>query len=151
MSSPNNPFDMFERMFDQMSRQFQHAARSMEGQQLGGMSGPMAVGQMGIDLADQGEEFIVTADVPGFQKEDISLWLDNDVLQIQAQQQQASEESEEMYLRSERRQRMMSESIRIPGPVKEDEIEATLKNGVLTVKLPKMQPTQGEGHQIDIQ
>lgn len=141
---------MIERMFEQMSQQFDDAARTWgtEGGQLPTTGKPS---RMGIDLADQGEEFVVTADVPGFERDDIDLRLMDDTLHVSATREQTSEQEDEAYIRSERSRRSLRERVRIPESIEEDEITATLKNGVLTVHLPKMEPTEAGGRQIDIE
>lgn len=150
MSSRTNPFEMVERMFEQMSQQFDEAARTWgtEGEQLPAAGRPT---RMGIDLADRGDEFVVTADMPGFEREDIQLRLLDDTLHVSASQERTSEQEDEAYIRSERSRRSLRERVRIPEPVEEDEITATLKNGVLTVDLPKMELTEAGGRQIDIE
>lgn len=149
MSSRNNPFEMIERMFEQMSRQFDEAARSWRTTE-GGV-GQLALGTMGIDLADRGEEFVVTADVPGFETDDVDLRISDTTLFIDARRERSTEEQEETYLRSEREHRSLSERVQLPEPVDEDGIRATIKNGVLTVTLPKAEPTEAGGRRIDIE
>lgn len=149
MSARDNPFAIIERMFDRMSRELEEAAESWQHEQpaLGGMGR----GTMGIDLADQGDEFVVTADVPGFEKDEIDLRLADNTLLISATSSQSTEAREETYLRSERQHRSMRERVRLPEPITEDDIEARLKNGVLTVHLPKAEPTEAGGRQIEIE
>lgn len=148
MSARRNPFEMFERMMEQMSRQLEEATREWDGERFGRELGQ---GSMGIDLADRGDEFVATADVPGFQKDEIDLRFQDDTLSISASRQRESEEEDETYLRSERERRSMQQRVRIPEPVEEDRIEATLTNGVLTIRLPKAEPTERGGHRIEIQ
>ena len=109
---------------------------------------------MGVDLVDHGDEFVVTVDVPGFDAEDIDLQLSDDTLHVAAKRERTereADEAEEVYIRNERARRTVRRSIRFPEPVEEDEVEATYRNGVLTVTLPKMEPTDLEGKSIDIQ
>lgn len=148
MSAGNNPFETIERMFEQMSRQFEEAARAWgtEGADLErGRSG-----RMGIDIADHGEEFVVTADVPGFESDEIDLRIADTTLLIEATHEQTAEEEAETYLRSERERRSLREQVRLPDSVVEDEVDASLNNGVLTVRLPKAEPTEAGGRRIDI-
>lgn len=154
MSMRGNPFEELERMFERMSRQFEEAARSWEGQ-LPRLAGA-GWGTMGIDLADHGDEFVVTADVPGFEKDEIDLELRDDTLHVHAEHAEeheetaGGEEAEGTYIRSERSHRRMSDSIRLPEPVDADAVSATCKNGVLTVHLPKREPSE-PAHHIDVE
>jgi len=149
MSERNNPFEMMERLFDQMSRQFDEVSRSWGTGEMD-WAAPR-LGTMGIDLADHGDEFVVTADVPGFEKDDVDLRILDDTLHIEARHERSSEEEAETYLRHEREHRSLSERVALPEPVDREGIEAKIKNGVLTVRLPKAEPTEASGHQIDIE
>lgn len=136
-------------MFEQLSRQFDEAARAWETGDVGFGGTEMAT--MGVDLADRGEEFVVTADVPGFEDEDIELRLREGTLHIDATRERTTDEQAETYLRSERRRRSLRERVRLPEPVEEEGTEATLRNGVLTVRLPKAAPEETGGRRIDIE
>lgn len=154
MTPRNNPFEMMERMFDQMRDQFNQAARAWEMDDLDvGEMGRDMMGRstMGIDVADRDDEFVVTADVPGFEKDEIELRMVDSTLQIEATHEQSTEEQAETYLRSERKHESLREHVRLPEPVTEDGIEASLTNGVLTVHVPKAEPTGEGGRQIEIE
>lgn len=110
-------------------------------------------GEMNIDLHDQEEEFVLTAAVPGFSKDEIDVSLVDDVVQIEATHEEAEEQEDEgRYVRRERR-RSMSRSVALGTPIAEDEeISAQYENGVLTIRLPKAEPAEDEsGRQIDIE
>lgn len=134
-------------MFDRMNRQFEDMTRPWEGG-AAGMAGGW--GEMGIDLADRGDEFVVTADVPGFEKDEIDLQLVGDTLQIHAEHTRETEEREGTYLRSERQHQRLSDSVRLPESVEPEGVSATCKNGVLTVHLPKSEPSES-ARNIDVQ
>ena len=138
-----NPFEELEQLFDRMSRQFEES-----GDVEGGMWG---MNRMSIDIEDHEGELIVTADLPGYEKEDLDVKLSEDLLKIEANREEHQEEKgdEGEYIRQERRQRSMSRSVRLPEPVNEDEVDARYKNGVLTVTLPKRH-ADSESHSIDI-
>lgn len=142
--SRRNPFDDIEEFFDQLNDQFQ-------GQP--GFGGPAGMGgqnHMSIDLADHDGEFVVTADAPGYDKDDISVRASDDAVHIEAESEGRSQEGDETYIRSERHSQSMRRSIRLPEPVNEDEVSATYKNGVLTITLPKREPGSG-GKSIEIE
>ena len=106
-----------------------------------------------IDVADRGEEFTVTADLPGFDTEDIDVSIREDVLRIEAEHEEESEEGDEedgRYLRKERRHQSVSRSVTLPEQVDEEAVSAEYRNGVLTVTLPKVEEQDDESHQIDI-
>ena len=141
-----NPFDELERFFERMSQQF--------GESWGGdfeMTSSMG-SSMSIDVADHADEIVVTADLPGYSKEDIDVRLADNTLRINARKEEATEMGgeEENFIRKERSQRSMSRSITLPEPVDEEGISAKYTNGVLTVTLPKTHAT-GESRSINIE
>ncbi|KYH27205.1 small heat shock protein HSP16.5 [Halalkalicoccus paucihalophilus] len=145
MSRRRNPFDDLEEFFERFSRQFEDQPGF--DQDVFGMGGS---NRMSIDLADRDEEFVVTADAPGFSKEEIDVRVTDRRLTIEANRDERSEESDEIYLRSERHSEALRRTIQLPEPVEEDGVSATYKNGVLTITLPKREPETG-GKSIDIE
>ncbi|ELY62552.1 heat shock protein Hsp20 [Natronobacterium gregoryi SP2] len=137
-----------------MQRQFEDALELWDVDQFGmPATDAGATTTLGIDLADHGEEFVLTADVPGFDKEDVELRLSDDTIHVTAERAQELTEAEDdgFYLRSERERQSMSRSVRLPEPVDADAIAATYRNGVVTVTLPKREPSEPAGRSIDIE
>lgn len=142
MRRSRNPFDEIEQFFERMSGQFE-----------GGDWPAMGTRSVAVDVADRGEEFVVTADLPGYDQEDIDLTLSDNTLQIGATREETTGTEEEdethQYIQRERRRRAVSRSIRLPEAVDEEETTASYSNGVLTVTLPK-RALDDEGRRIDI-
>ena len=141
-----NPFDELERLFERMGQQF--------GESWGGnfeMGGSMG-SSMSVDMADHPDEIVVTADLPGFSKEDIDVRLADNTLRIAARKEESTKTGgeQENYIRRERAKRSMSRSVTLPEPVDEEGVSAKYTNGVLTVTLPKMHAT-GESRSIQIE
>ncbi len=134
MAGRKNPFDEIEELFERMGRQFENM-----GDQFGGGGIGWQPGGMSLDMADHGDEFIVTADLPGFEKDDIDISLRGDRLRIEAEHtaETETEEGDEEYLRKERRQQSMTRALTVPEPVDEAGVSAEYRNGVLTITLPK--------------
>ena len=89
-----------------------------------------------MDVKNTEDAYLVEADMPGVNKDEISLELEENVLTIQVKREEATEETEANYVHRERKVSSMSRSIRLRD-VNADEIDAKLENGVLTVTLPK--------------
>ena len=90
-----------------------------------------------IDLHQEGNNFIVTVDIPGFNKNDISVTMNGNVLSIKA------EKKEETKGRMVMKQRPLSidKKIKLPISVKEGQEKvdsAKYTNGVLTIKIPNL-------------
>lgn len=145
MSRRKNPFDDLEEFFDRLNRQFE--GQGGFDQDVFGMGGS---NRMSIDLADRDGEFVVTADAPGFSKEEIDVRVTGRRLTIEADREERSEEEDETYLRSERHSESLRRTLQLPEPVDEEDVSATYKNGVLTITLPKRDPETG-GKSIDIE
>lgn len=148
MSARDNPFEELERLFERMSRQFEDATRSLESEELlrrwGGGGDPMSV-----DLVDRNGEYVATVDLPGFDREDIEVSVSDHRLKIAAERERVHDEDEERFLRHERQHTAASRSIQLPEAVDAEGTTAQMRNGVLTVTLPKLEAT--ESRQIDIE
>ncbi|MBS3759859.1 Hsp20/alpha crystallin family protein [Halodesulfurarchaeum sp.] len=146
MTRKKNPFEEIERMLEKMSKQFQ------ESDQLRGIESALP-GRLNVDLGEFEDAFEVTADLPGFDSENIEVEIIDDQLRIRADREtetEAEAESPDRYIRRERKQRSIDRRVSLPEPVAEEDVEATFTNGVLTVCLPKSNESE-ETTQIDIE
>lgn len=146
MTSKPNPFDEIERMFDRMSRQFE----ALNPAELAGSFGAIAV-----DLVDEGDQYVLTADLPGYENDDIDVQLpDATTLRINADSEEAVESEadleEGIFIRQERTRSSVSRTVSLPDRVAEADTEATYQNGVLTVTLPKAEMADDEGQHIPV-
>ena len=132
-------------MFDRMSRQFDEMSRGFEGQ--GSMHGQ----GMPVDLTDEDDAVVVTADLPGYEKDDILLSASDDLLTIRAEREATSEHDDEAYVHRERHSQSARRTISLPATVDEGAASATYRNGVLTVTLPKLDADEDDSHSIDIE
>ena len=131
--------DSLGNLFDQMERSFWRDTGS-------------AFSAFPTDIKDEGNQFVLTAELPGFNKEDIQLSLDNGVLTITAHHQENLEEKNETehYLCRERHYGSYQRSFSISG-IQESAITASYENGVLRLVLPKDTPVVPAARQISIQ
>lgn len=90
-----------------------------------------------MDIQDNDSSYLVEADLPGINKDEINLQLEENTLTIQVNREESDEQDQNNYVRRERKFSSMSRSIRLPD-VKSEDIDAKLENGVLTVTVPKM-------------
>ena len=95
-----------------------------------------------IDLEDRGKEFRITADLPGFSKEDVNIDVGEDLVVIQARKSRSEEEKEKNYVRKERMAQTFYRRIDLPEKVRIDDAQANLKNGILEIVLSKKEPTE---------
>lgn len=102
------------------------------------------------DVIDRGDSYLLQAELPGFQKEDITIDLDKEILTITASHKEEKNESKGNYVRQERRYNSYCRSFHVPG-IRTKDIVAEYKSGVLEVTLPKEQAVIDEPKRIEIQ
>lgn len=93
-----------------------------------------------IDLSETGSEIRVETDLPGFKPEEVDIEINDNYLTISGSHIEEVEEKESedrKYHRVERRKGTFSRTVLLPCAVKQDGVNAELKEGVLTVTLPK--------------
>ena len=103
-----------------------------------------------VDVKETDKEYIVEADLPGCDKNNINVSYDDGVLTIAASYEETAEEKDKNYIRRERRRGNFSRSLSIPEDVKADEIKASFKDGVLKVTLPKSGVAKLSGKVINV-
>lgn len=105
-----------------------------------------------VDIEESDDSYVLTADLPGVKKEDISVELDNGILTLRAQRNSESEEKKKgQVIRRERRSGSYARSFSVGNSVSEKDIKAVFKDGTLVLNLPKPQPEQPTSRRIDIQ
>jgi HSP20 family protein len=91
-----------------------------------------------FNVSDKGNEVIVRAELPGFEADDLDVQVNHDVLTIQAERKRENKEEHEFEERSFRR------VVTLPAGVDADKAEASYRNGVLELRFPKTEQTQGK-------
>lgn len=148
MTAQYNPFKDVERFLNQMSRQLEEASGGLDPEeQVRRWSSGFE--SMAVDIVEQDDEFVVTADLPGFDRDDVDIRVTENRVHIEADHRDESAEEEDgRHIRHERRHRTVERSMTLPKEVDATEAEATMRHGVLTVTLPKR--TVEEAHRIEI-
>ena len=103
-----------------------------------------------IDLAEREAAFEMTADMPGLEEKDIEVKVANGVMTVKGEKHEEKEEKKEDFHLKERRFNSFERSIRVPETVDADKIEATFKNGVLKVVMPKTAEAQKPTKKIEV-
>lgn len=101
------------------------------------------------DIRDKGDRYELTADLPGFTKEDIHISVNGDMLTIQAEHDESKEDNTDDYIRRERHYGSFSRSFHVAN-IKTDQIDAAYQDGVLKLVLPKSGPATPPTRRIDI-
>ena len=94
------------------------------------------------DIQDQGDKYVLEAELPGFNKEDINIDISRDYLTISAKRESSEEKKDESgkYIRRERTMGSFQRSFSIEG-IDAESIDAEYNDGVLKVSLPKKEQT----------
>ncbi len=129
--------DLF-RYFDDMERAF--------------FGGNADIAPCKTDILEEDGRYVLKADLPGFNKEDIHLDVEGDRLTISAvhSEEKKTEDEKNHFIRKERRYGSMSRSFDISS-IDADNIQAKFESGVLELDLPKKQETVPANHRIEIQ
>jgi len=90
-----------------------------------------------MDVSENDEAVTVKLELPGVDPKDVSIEVTGDILTIRGEKKQESEEKGKDFHRLERRYGAFQRSVRLPSSVDTQKVEATYKNGVLTITLPK--------------
>ncbi len=113
--------------------------------------GVMDVGwQPTLDLSETDDDVIVKAELPGLEAKDLDISLERDLLVLKGEKKQEKEEKNKRFHRIERTYGAFHRAIRLPVEVKTDKIDATFKDGVLTVTLPKAEDAKKQITHIKI-
>jgi len=132
------------RLFDRFMGQF---GMSRFGEWETPSGGPFAPS---VDLAETDDEVRVSAELPGLESKDIEISVSGNSLTLKGEKKEEREEKQGTTYRSERYYGSFSRVIPLPCEVDADKAEATYKNGVLTVTLPKPEEARKSRKKISI-
>ena len=107
---------------------------------------------MKTDIKEKKDKYTIEMDLPGFEKENIKLELNNGYLTISGKQENKIDEEEEKYVHKERFYGECTRSFFVGDNIKEEDIDAEFKNGTLKIDIPKKEEQKEipETKQIEI-
>lgn len=120
------------------------AARRRPGEK-GGAASPA------IDIIDRTNEIIVKAEMPGVAREDIDISMKEGTLTLKGEIKDEAEKDNGEYSYSERAYRYYARAINIPVKIAAESVKATLKDGILSVHLPKAEDLQPRKIKVEIE
>jgi len=139
-----DPFRDLNLLQDRMNRLFDDAGRGWRADE----PAATTTWSPAVDIFETEGEIIVKAELPGMERKDITLHLENNVLSLRGERKFEKETKDENYHRIERSYGAFSRSFAIPATVDEEKIRADYKDGVLNIVLPKKE--QARPKQIKI-
>ena len=100
---------------------------------------------MKTDIKEKGNNYIIEVDLPGYEKENILLEIENGYLKVTAKvDKKVEEEDKEKYVHQERYYGECSRSFYVGENISQEDIKASFKNGILKLTLPKQEPKKVE-------
>lgn len=101
-----------------------------------------------VDVVEHDDSFVIEAELPGMNKDDIKISVANDVLTIRGEKKIEKEDKKKNYHRTERSYGGFTRTFTLPANVKADKVEAEFNNGVLNITVPKSE--EAKPKQIDV-
>ena len=127
----------------------------IEGLAIIGLEGLTGLGQNvtllpNVDIAATEKEYILTIEVPGVDEKDVKLELVGGTLTIKAEKRQESEQKEKDFYRVECVYGSFQRTLTLPDDADPENVQASFKNGVLTIRLPRKALALPKGKLIEI-
>jgi HSP20 family protein len=138
-----SPFGEFSRMQNQLNRLLSSLAPAQEES--------MSDWAPEVDIYEDEKGIQVRADIPGIDPKDVKVNVENGMLTVSGERTQEKEEKKENYHRMERSYGSFCRTFSLPDYADADKIEASYKNGVLHVSVPKKAGVESkQGKQIEV-
>lgn len=141
-SSVNRAFDDFLRMFPIPLSGWQAPAQASTVDQGGGIQ---------VDVAENDKELRIMAELPGVDEGDIDVRVSDGMLTISAEKSASREVEDDGYVLRERSVGRVDRTLPLPEGVDIDAAQATFRNGVLTVTIPKTAQAASDSKRINVQ
>lgn len=103
------------------------------------------------DASSDAETYRISLELPGVDEGDIDIGIDHGMLTIRGEKKQEHEEKSETWYFSERQYGAFQRSFRLPADADEAGVKAELKDGVLTVSVPRRKPAGTAGRKVTIE
>ncbi|RME93221.1 MAG: Hsp20/alpha crystallin family protein [Verrucomicrobia bacterium] len=104
-----------------------------------------------VDISENRKGYTIRVEVPGVEKEDLSVTVEDDTLVIAGEKKQEKEEDEGGYHCVERSYGAFRRLISLPADADQDKLEARFRNGVLTITIPKVEGARSAVREVTIQ
>lgn len=138
-----NPYDPFE-AFDQMMNRLLDRMQSVMSMPLLPSSTALLPREdanvLAVDMTSDDKHIIVRTALPGFREDEVDVDVKGNVLTISAESKGEREDTRDNWYIREMRYGKFARSVMLPEEIAADKAEASLENGILTVRLPKQKP-----------
>lgn len=128
-------FEDFMRPFDDFMAPFLSGARSPWTE--------LGVKEPSIDFQDRGDHFVLTAELPGFDKKDVEVDISSNILELKAERSSDKETKDKEGTQRQNIRSYFHRYLTLPEEVLSEKVDGAMKNGVLELRLPKRAPKAG--------
>ena len=142
--SPSEEMRRLQREMDEVFESFFQAGRSGRELMAWGPRAPLS------DVEDRDDALLVSAELPGMDKDDIKIVVDKDSLTIEAERKGAKEEKEKDYYYCERTYSGFKRVFHLPEEVDPDKVDASYEDGILKVEMKKIKKPELEKKEVKI-
>ncbi len=140
-----NPFQEFENLLERYNKSGASLAKQFN------TDLSFADWAPSVDIEEADDKYLIKADLPGVDKKDIDVKLENGVLSIRGEKQTETETGKGTKRhRTERFHGSFARSFTLPDAVKADEVDASYKDGVLTLHIPKAEAAKPKSIEIKV-
>ena len=139
-----DPFRDFENLFDRYSKTLNWPKPANQEVMTTGDWAPR------VDITENETEFMIKADIPEIKKEDIKISVDDGIVKISGERKQEKEEKNKKFHRVERFYGNFMRSFILPDNIDETKIDASFKDGVLNLKLPKTDKAKPKAIEVKV-
>ena len=147
----NNPFAAFrdlDRVLNGVWTKVEEGVNNASKQAASqGGATPAASGRFAIDVIEADDQLVITADLPGFAKDQVNVSVEDDVFTIDARREAADHTESTVHVR-ERRVDEATRKFKVPAAYDTTQVDAKLEHGVLTLTLPKRE--EKKPHSIEV-
>ena len=104
-----------------------------------------------VDVSENDDAFVIKAEIPGINKDDVKVSLENGVLTLQGERRQEHEQKGWRFHRMERSYGHFMRAFTLPSNVDESHLKASFHNGLLEVDIPKLERTPSRALQVPVE
>ena len=143
-----DPFRDVEDMFDRYTRAMSLPMRFRYGQER--MLTDAGDWSPRVDISETDNHYQITAEIPGIDKKDVKISIEDGVLTIRGERQEEKEEKGKKFHRVERCYGAFSRSFNLPQNIDENHVEANFKDGLLILQAPKKQAEKPKSIEVKV-
>jgi len=104
-----------------------------------------------VDIKESHDQITISADLPGFKADEVEVKVDNGVLSIRGERKFEEASEGESYHRVERHFGVFERSFSLPSSVDATKVEATFRNGEMTITLPRLEESKPRSIKVEVE